>query len=60
LNNRIRPNLHKEFYKEPNIGLDIIDNPAGSLGRYYSPTYNGSNTWTNGIFAYDGSKPREL
>ena len=59
LNNQVRPNLGKEFYPEPAIGVELRDDPYGSLGRYSSPKWR-NNKWTNGIFLYDGRRPHEL
>lgn len=60
LNERIRPEMSKEFYPEPTIGVAIRDDPIGSLGSYSSPKQDGHGGWTNGTFLFDGSKPHQL
>lgn len=60
LKNKIRPKLSTEFSPEPAIGLDLLDDPYGSIGRYRSPKQNPDGSWTNGVFIFDASKPREM
>ena len=59
LNNRVRPNLSKEFYTEPPIGLEIRRERFASLGAYISPKKL-NQTWTKGEFIFDASRPHEL
>lgn len=60
LEEEIRPKIERQFDGEPPIGLTLLDDPYGMIGRYNSPRADGKGGWTDGVFVYDGRNPEQL